>query len=74
MQKRVRDVFDRIGKEMGSRAGESEIGEQWVKVDAGHEKDIVQGAIWELVEPLMNGVENPVAKLWEEYLPRPTSS
>jgi dTMP kinase len=74
MQKRVRDVFDRIGKETGSRAGESEIGEQWVKVDAGHEKDIVQGVIWGLVEPLMNGVENPVVRLWEEHLPRPMPS
>ena len=74
MQKRVRDVFDRIGKEMGSRAGESEIGGQWVKVDAGHEKDIVQGVIWGLVEPLMNGVENPVVRLWEEHLPRPMPS
>jgi len=74
VQKRVRGVFDRIGKEMGSRAGESESGGRWVTVDAGHEKDIVQGVIWRLVEPLMNGVENPLMRLWEEHLPQPTSS
>jgi dTMP kinase len=74
MQRRVRGVFDRIGKEMGSGAGEAEPGGRWVNVDAGHEKDIVEDVIWGLVEPLMNGVEKPVMRLWEEHLPRPTSS
>jgi len=70
MQRRVRVVFDRIGKEMGSGVGEAEPGERWVKVDAGDEKDIVEGVIWELVKPLMNGVEKPIMRLWEEHLPR----
>jgi len=75
MQRRVRVVFDRIGKEMGSGAGEAELDERWVKVDAGHEKDIVEGVIWELVKPLMNGVEKPMMRLWEENcLPRAPSS
>jgi hypothetical protein len=39
-----------------------------VKIDVGHEKDIVEGVIWEFVKPLMNGVEKPVMRLWEEHL------
>jgi len=76
VQRRVRGVFDRIGKEMfvseGGEEGVNASG-RWIKVDAGEEKDVVQGVVWALVEPLVGGVEGPVKRLWEEHLPPPTS-
>jgi dTMP kinase len=70
VQRRVRGVFDRIGKEMLVSEGGSG---RWTKVDAGEEKDVVQGEVWALVEPLVGGVQGPVKRLWEEHLPPPTS-
>ena len=55
MQARVREVFERIGKEMG---------EKWVTVDAGRTRDEVGQDIWEKVSPLMGGVNEPVSRLW----------
>ena len=71
MQRRVRGVFDRIGKEMSvNRDGtEAEMGGRWVKVNAGDEKEVVQSAIWRLVDPLVRGVGGSVNRLWEEHLP-----
>ena len=73
MQKRVRGVFERIQGEMSAGGGEEEGGRRWTKVDAGNDKDVVQGIIWDLVEPLLGGIEGPVNRLWEEHLLQPTS-
>jgi dTMP kinase len=54
MQARVREVFERIGKEMG---------EKWVTVDAGRTRDEVGQDIWEKVSPLVGGVNEPVNRL-----------
>jgi dTMP kinase len=70
MQRRVRGMFDRIGKEMSvNRDGaEAEKGGRWVKVNAGDEKEVVQNVVWRLVDPLVRGVGGPVNRLWEEHL------
>jgi dTMP kinase len=58
MQRRVREVFERIGKESG----------RWVVVDAGKQKEDVHEDIWGHVEPLKGGVDSPMKRLWEEHL------
>jgi Thymidylate kinase len=65
MQSRVRDVFERIGGEMG--ADEDGI-VKWVKVDAGREKAVVFEDVWRHVEPLIGGVELPIQRLWEDRM------
>lgn len=57
MQIRVRGVFERIGVEMRDR---------WVRLDAGATVDEVSAAIWSAVNPLVDGVHEPVGKLWAE--------
>jgi dTMP kinase len=56
VQRRVRGVFERIGREMDV--------DRWRRVDAGNDVDSVQKVIWEVVEPLVDGIEGPVKKLW----------
>jgi len=58
MQRRVRGLFERIGKESG----------RWVVVDAGKQREAVRDDIWEHVEPLKGGVDGPVKRLWEVHL------
>jgi len=55
MQERVRGVFKRLGEEEGRG---------WVEVDAGQALDAVTQEIWEHVEPLVQGVEGEVKRLW----------
>jgi dTMP kinase len=60
LQKEVRRVFDRIGKEMLQDGG------KWVTLDAGKERVVVSEDVWGLVEPLTAGVESPVQRLWRD--------
>ena len=60
MQARVREVFERIGKEMGP--------EKWVTIDAGRTREEVGKDIWEKVSPLARGVDEPVGRLWSDLL------
>lgn len=60
MQARVREVFGRIGKEMGT--------EKWVTIDAGRAREVVEKDIWEKVSPLVEGVNEPVSRLWGDLL------
>ncbi|KIK92646.1 hypothetical protein PAXRUDRAFT_146891 [Paxillus rubicundulus Ve08.2h10] len=60
VQRKVREVFERIGREMN----EGESG-KWVVVDAGQDRDKVAQDIWEAVEPVLNCVDSPVTGLWE---------
>lgn len=60
MQARVREVFGRIGKEMGA--------EKWVTIDAGRTREDVENDIWEKVSSLVEGVNNPVSRLWYDLL------
>lgn len=60
MQACVREVFGRIGKEMGT--------EKWVTIDAGRTREEVEKEIWENVSPLVEGVSEPVGQLWGDLL------
>lgn len=60
MQARVREVFGRIGKEMGV--------ERWVTIDAGRTREEVGEDIWEKVSPLIEGMDGPVSELWGHLL------
>jgi len=60
MQVRVREVFERIGKEMGTG--------KWKTVDAGRTREEVEKDIWEKVSPLVEGVNEPVGRLWSDLL------
>lgn len=60
IQARVREVFERIGKEMGI--------EKWVTIDAGRTREEVERDIWEKVSPLVEGVNEPVSRLWNDLL------
>jgi dTMP kinase len=62
MQRKVAEVFRRIGKEI------SEDGGRWVGIDAGQGRGEVSSAIWEFVEPIKDGIEQPVQKLWTGYI------
>ncbi|KAF8159941.1 P-loop containing nucleoside triphosphate hydrolase protein [Crassisporium funariophilum] len=69
MQKRVREFFHRIGRDMKTPAGEEGVEngntEGWVTIDAGRDREEVAKDVWTLVEPLVTkGVEGPVRKLW----------
>ena len=60
MQARVREVFGRIGREMGA--------EKWVTIDAGRTREEVEKDIWEKVSLLVEGVNEPVSRLWGDLL------
>ena len=60
MQARVREVFGRIGKEMGT--------DKWVEIDAGETREEVGEDIWEKVSPLAEGVDEPVRGLRNHLL------
>ncbi|THU90773.1 P-loop containing nucleoside triphosphate hydrolase protein [Dendrothele bispora CBS 962.96] len=55
MQKRVREIFRRIGDEMS----DTEDKLQWVVIDAGRNRDMVSKDIWNKVEVLMAGTSKP---------------
>jgi len=57
MQIRVREVFERIGKEM--------VEGTWVTIDASGSKEAVAEAVWNIVEPLQYGVDGDIGRLWE---------
>lgn len=59
MQTRVREVFERIGEEMGTK---------WVTIDAGRTREDVEEDIWENVSPLVEGINDPVSGLWSDLL------
>lgn len=71
VQARVKEVFGRIGEEMGEgllREG------HWVVVEADREKEAVAEVIWDWVQPLSRGVDRPLKRLWEEKEDREKTS
>ena len=58
MQKKVREVFGKIGGEMQDGQG------RWIKVNAGQAKEAVANAIWEEVSTVVRGLDDPVGRLW----------
>ncbi|KAF5383853.1 hypothetical protein D9615_003793 [Tricholomella constricta] len=67
MQRRVGEIFRRIGQEISDGGGEGE-GGKWVGIDAGGEKDVVAREVWAFVEPLARGIEGPLRRLWPDKL------
>lgn len=63
MQRKVGEIFLRIGKEILNDSG------KWVNVDAGREREAVANELWKLVEPLSRGLETPLRKLWTDKIP-----
>ncbi|KAH9933432.1 thymidylate kinase [Fomitopsis serialis] len=63
VQQKVKDVFERIGEEMGmgllTEGG-------WVVVEGDFEKEKVAEVIWDWVKPLSGGVSRPLRTLWDE--------
>ena len=57
VQARVRQIFSRIGKEMGN--------DRWVVIDAGQEREKVADNIWNSVVPLLGCIHHPVMRLWQ---------
>ncbi|TFY80580.1 hypothetical protein EWM64_g3427 [Hericium alpestre] len=66
-QRRVRQVFARMGEEMTSGSQDSSHG-QWITVDAGRGVDIVAEDIWTHIRPLASGVSGPLNRLWSDHL------
>ncbi|KAJ3875912.1 P-loop containing nucleoside triphosphate hydrolase protein [Lentinula edodes] len=64
MQRRVRNVFEEIGRQVGATVEEAGNG-RWVVVDAGRDMSAVTEEMWGHVQPLLDGVDSPVGRLWE---------
>lgn len=52
-------VFDRIAAELYPNSNT-----RWVTVDAGLERDAVTGMLWAEIEPVLNGVNRRIDRLW----------
>lgn len=63
VQKGVRQVFDKIGREVQEHGEEGE--GKWVVIDAGKTQEEVAEEVWKAVEPLASGVQGSVSGLWE---------
>ncbi|KAG2110503.1 thymidylate kinase [Suillus discolor] len=62
VQKGVKQVFDKIGREMQEDGGSEG---KWVEIDAGKTKEEVAEDLWKAVEPLVNGAQGSIGRLWE---------
>ncbi|KAK7472406.1 Thymidylate kinase [Stygiomarasmius scandens] len=60
MQKKVRQVFGRIGDEMTGAEGV-----KWIVVDAGRDQETVSKDIWSNVEGFLGEVSRPIRRLWD---------
>jgi len=68
MQKRVREVFHRLGEEMVLSEDGGDVKKKWVVVDAGRDREVVAEDLWKLVEPLLKGIDSEMSRLWEDKL------
>jgi dTMP kinase len=66
MQRRVREVFGRIGSEMTAASSGDGTNGKWVTVDASCELDDVSDVIWKHIEPLVAGTDLPIQRLWKD--------
>ncbi|PSR80369.1 hypothetical protein PHLCEN_2v6754 [Hermanssonia centrifuga] len=60
VQRRVRDVFERIAEEVEGSGG------RWVLVDADESEEEVQKVVWDTVKDIVGGIEGPIEKLWDD--------
>jgi dTMP kinase len=54
LQARVRELFKSMGDETRG----------WVTIDAGQDREDVAHDIWKNVEPLLQGIDAPIRRLW----------
>lgn len=54
LQARVRTLFKRLGSET----------RWWVTIDAGRDRGAIEHDIFKHVEPLVQGVDAPISRLW----------
>jgi dTMP kinase len=54
LQTRVRALFKSMGSETRG----------WVTIDAGQDREDVAHDIWKNVEPLLQGIDTPIRRLW----------
>ena len=72
MQRRVREVFKRMGEEMMGHVEVCETDEhqitspRWVGIDAGRSVEEVTNDIWNTISPPMHGLVQPLNRLWTE--------
>ncbi|KAG7088606.1 hypothetical protein E1B28_012580 [Marasmius oreades] len=67
MQRRVREVFRRLGEETGGGGGSGGTTTRWEVIDAGRDQETVSMEIWRRVENLVaNGLEEDVDRLWKD--------
>lgn len=60
MQRRVRDVYVRIGDQVEAGGG------RWEVIDADEPEEAVRDVIWDAVKDLAKGVDAPLEKLWDD--------
>lgn len=60
VQRRVRDVFVRIGDQVEAGGG------RWEVVDADESEEAVRDVIWDAVKDLVKGIDAPLEKLWDD--------
>lgn len=58
VQMRVRQIFERIGKEIGTS--------RWAVIDAGQDRDKVADDIWNSVMPVLGDTHELVTRLWQD--------
>lgn len=63
MQRKVRQMFLRMGEEMSS-GGRG----RWVSIDAGRDMDSVADEIWTRVQEYVDGTDQPLQTLWVDQL------
>jgi dTMP kinase len=56
--------YERAGRQAAVRAAFAALADGWATVDAGQAADAVEAAIWAIVQPLANGVDGPLGRLW----------
>ncbi|KAF5355506.1 hypothetical protein D9758_006348 [Tetrapyrgos nigripes] len=61
MQKKVREIFKRIGEEMNVATA----GAKWVVIDAGRDCEDVAKDVWAHAEGLIEGTSQPITRLWD---------
>ncbi|KIL62863.1 hypothetical protein M378DRAFT_80477 [Amanita muscaria Koide BX008] len=78
MQRKVREIFKRMGKEMpGAGVGDSVqsgpvssenqvIPPRWVNINAGLPVEDVTDNIWNVISPLLTCIAQPLHRLWTE--------
>ncbi|KAJ8085112.1 Thymidylate kinase [Marasmius tenuissimus] len=69
MQRKVREIFQKLSSEVDTQAGrEGNEKSRWVVVDAGRDQETVSADIWGHVAGLAEGLDENIARLWTEKL------